>query len=71
MTRGKAVNNVTRLERLWTVDDVSDYLGVPVTTLYQWRSKGYGPVGRRIGRYVRYRPDDVRSWVESLETEVA
>ncbi|WP_420852687.1 helix-turn-helix transcriptional regulator [Saccharomonospora piscinae] len=62
---------MTRLERLWTVDDVSDYLGVPVTTLYQWRSKGYGPVGRRIGRYVRYRPDDVRSWVESLETEVA
>lgn len=52
-------------ERLWTVDDVSAYLGVPKQTLYQWRTRGYGPRGCRIGKHVRYNPDDVRSWVDS------
>ena len=50
-------------DRLWTIQDVAHYLGVPVQTLYQWRSRGYGPKGVRIGRHVRYRADDVRSWV--------
>lgn len=50
--------------RLWTVDDVSGYLGVPVNTLYQWRTKGYGPKGARMGKYLRYRPEDVAAWVD-------
>jgi DNA-binding transcriptional MerR regulator len=50
--------------KLWTVNDLSDYLGVPINTLYQWRTKGYGPTGRRMGKYVRYRPEDVTTWVE-------
>lgn len=25
-------------KRLWTVKDVAEYLGVPVGTLYDWRS---------------------------------
>lgn len=53
-------------ERLWTVKDVSEYLGVPVQTLYTWRCQGYGPEGKRVGRYVRYRAEDVRRWFESL-----
>jgi hypothetical protein len=31
--------------KLWTINDVSDHLGIPVNTLYQWRTKGYGPPG--------------------------
>ena len=54
--------------RLWTVEDVSAFLGVPVKTLYQWRTKGYGPAGMRIGRYVRYRREDVMAWVAGRET---
>jgi excisionase family DNA binding protein len=50
--------------KLLSVEDVADYLGVPKNTLYQWRTKGYGPAGRRIGKYVRYRSEDVDSWVE-------
>ncbi|MBB5920171.1 DNA-binding transcriptional MerR regulator [Actinoalloteichus hoggarensis] len=61
----------TRLEPLWTVDDVSTYLGIPVHTLYGWRAKNYGPPARRIGKYLRYRPDDVRQWVDALDTEAA
>ena len=55
-------------DRLWTPEDVSAYLGgVPVTTLYQWRYKGTGPKGRRVGRHLRYKPEDVRAWVEKQE----
>ncbi|MFE0027687.1 helix-turn-helix transcriptional regulator [Amycolatopsis sp. NPDC059021] len=63
--------SASRISRLWTVEDVSKYLGIPVPTLYQWRSKGYGPAGRRMGRYVRYRPEDVQSWVDRLSGDVA
>lgn len=54
--------------RLWTVEDVSVFLGVPVKTLYQWRTKGYGPKGVRIGKYVRYRSEDVLAWVTDRDT---
>lgn len=50
-------------DRLWSVKDVSRYLGVPVATLYAWRSEGRGPASRRVGKYVRYLPEDVRRWV--------
>ena len=58
-------------DRLWSVQDVSDYLGVSVETLYGWRSDGTGPPGRRMGKRLRYRPADVREWVASLPTGVA
>ncbi|NKQ57575.1 helix-turn-helix domain-containing protein [Amycolatopsis sp. K13G38] len=50
--------------KLLTIDDLADYLGIPKGTLYQWRTKGYGPQGRRVGKYVRYRPEDVDAWIE-------
>lgn len=46
----------------WSIEDVSTYLGVPVNTLYQWRTHDYGPVGVRVGRYIRYDPADVVAW---------
>ena len=51
-----------RIERLWTVDDVSAYLGVPVRTLYQWRWRRQGPPVKKIGRHLRYDPRAVRAW---------
>jgi predicted DNA-binding transcriptional regulator AlpA len=50
-------------DRLWSIEDVSYYLGVPVGTLYYWRCRGQGPSSSRLGRHVRYRADDVRAWV--------
>ncbi|GAA2409987.1 hypothetical protein GCM10010404_79960 [Nonomuraea africana] len=50
-------------DSLWDVDDVSRYLRVPVATLYQWRYLGKGPKGCKIGRHVRYLPEDVYAWV--------
>ncbi len=59
------------MDKLWSVKELSVYLGVPVATLYQWRSRGYGPPGRRLGKHVRYVPDQVQDWVRSMSTEVA
>lgn len=58
-------------DKLWSVQDLADYLGVPVPTLYQWRSKRYGPIGLRVGKHIRYRPADVERWLTSLRREVA
>ncbi|HYJ56061.1 MAG TPA: helix-turn-helix domain-containing protein [Mycobacterium sp.] len=58
-------------DRLWSVRDVSEYLGIPVQTLYAWRSAATGPPGRLVGRRLRYRPQDVRDWVAGLSTEIA
>jgi predicted DNA-binding transcriptional regulator AlpA len=55
------------MSRLWTIDDVSEFLGIPVKTLYQWRTKQYGPKGKRVGRYVRYKPEDVMAWVDAAD----
>jgi len=51
------------MTKLMTIHDLSDYLGIPVNTLYQWRTKHYGPRGVRMGKYVRYRPQDVETWL--------
>jgi excisionase family DNA binding protein len=57
-------------DRLWSVQEVSAYLGVPVHSIYTLRSAGTGPAGRLIGRRLRFRPQDVRDWVASLSTSV-
>lgn len=63
---GKAMTIETETaERLWTIEDVSAYLVVPVGTLYQWRVRGEGPPCRRLGKHLRYEPAVVRAWFSS------
>ncbi|TDC22084.1 DNA-binding protein [Micromonospora sp. 15K316] len=52
------------IERLWTVQEVSAFLGVPVGTLYQWRYRRTGPRAARVGRHLRYDPADLRAWLD-------
>jgi len=51
-------------ENLMSLDDVADYLGVPVRTVYAWRATSKGPRGFRVGKYVRYKAADVDAWLE-------
>ncbi|MER5823029.1 helix-turn-helix domain-containing protein [Streptomyces mirabilis] len=54
-------------EQYLTPEDLVTMLRLPsVETVYQWRRKGIGPRGFRVGRYLRFDPGDVRAWVESL-----
>ncbi len=50
---------------LGTTPEVAAYLGVPIQTMHTWRTKGVGPRGIRVGKYVRYRWSDVDAWLES------
>ena len=53
---------------LLTVDEVSEWLRVPVSTLNLWRSKGrgHGLAFVKLGqRYVRYRRSDVEAYLKA------
>jgi len=56
-------------DRLLTIEDLAEYLGVPVATLYAWRYRRQGPPGFRVGRYVRFRRSDVEAWIEDRITQ--
>jgi excisionase family DNA binding protein len=56
---------MTPRDRLLTVHDLAVYLGVPPTTLYQWRYRREGPRGFRVGRHIRYQWTDVAEWIEN------
>jgi len=51
------------LQELWTVQQVSAFLHVPVGTLYQWRHKSVGPNAYRAGKRLLYDAADVRRWL--------
>ncbi len=53
---------------LWSIEETSEYLRIPVNTLYQWRATGSGPKAYKLGKHLRYDPADIRAW---LETKVA
>lgn len=50
---------------LMTPEEVAEYLAIPVSTLYQWRTKGHGPVAVRLGRHLRWRRTEVDLWLDN------
>ena len=51
--------------RLWGVEQVAEYLDVTVHAIYKWRVRGLGPPAAKVGRQLRYDPEDIRAWLES------
>ena len=45
-------------ESYWSPEFLAQTLGIPLRTVYNWRSKGEGPRAFKIGRHVRYRPSE-------------
>ena len=53
-----------------SIEELSEYLGVPIRTLYDWRQAGRGPCAVHIGRQIRYFTSDVVEWLrENREVE--
>jgi Helix-turn-helix domain len=53
---------------LMTEDEVSSWLNVSVAALRRWRLQKRGPVFIKVGSLVRYRPEDLESWLAALPT---
>ena len=46
--------------------DVARIAGVSVALVRRWRVHGRGPNYLKIGTCVRYRPEDLVAWIETL-----
>lgn len=53
------------MTEFFSPDELADFLGIPVKSVYQWRHRGTGPVGIKVGRHVRYRRRDVDAWLDA------
>lgn len=45
------------------IEELTEYLDLPVKTLYKWRQEGVAPASVRVGRHVRYFVSDVQDWL--------
>jgi predicted DNA-binding transcriptional regulator AlpA len=45
-----------------TLDELAERYQVPVATVRYWRNRGTGPKAVKIGRYLRFRIEDVLTW---------
>ncbi|MEU6705770.1 helix-turn-helix transcriptional regulator [Streptomyces wuyuanensis] len=50
---------------LATAQEVADYLGVPLATVYVWSCRGGGPRLIKVGRHLRARWSDVEAWLDA------
>lgn len=51
-----------------TLAETADLLRIPTATLYKWREQGRGPVGRKVGKYIRYERQAVLEWLRQQPT---
>lgn len=66
---GPLSSNSPGYDPLLSVDQVSDWLGIPKGTLYQWRSRCQGPRAIKIGNGIRYRRSEIETYLD-LHTDV-
>ena len=51
-------------DRLLTINEVADWIGVSVSTLYQHSYQSKGPNRLKIGNALRYKPCCVAAWID-------
>ncbi|HEY0888668.1 MAG TPA: helix-turn-helix domain-containing protein [Nocardioides sp.] len=53
-------------------EELAEYLGIPLPSVYAMNSRGTGPRRIKVGKHVRYRKADVDRWLDehSIEPEV-
>jgi predicted DNA-binding transcriptional regulator AlpA len=56
------------LESLLNEFDVARITGLSVASVRRWRLLRQGPKALKIGAAVRYKPEDVKSWLDSRPT---
>lgn len=56
------------MNALLTEQDVASRLHVSLASVRRWRLERRGPQFIKVGALVRYRPDDLETWLASLPT---
>lgn len=64
-TQAKTSAAVDTIERHLSPKELAERHGVPVSTVYHWRTYNKGPRALRVGKHLRYRIEDVLAWEES------
>ena len=54
------------LEPLLNINELADYLGVPVSTIYDWRTNGKGPRAYRFGKRIMFGVTDIHAWMDTM-----
>ena len=50
--------------RLLDIGELAAHLGVPVSAVYDWRTRSLGPRAYRFGKHLKFAVSDVRIWIE-------
>ncbi|WP_067902762.1 helix-turn-helix domain-containing protein [Nocardia vaccinii] len=58
-------------ENCWDIGDVAQFFKVTPDTVREWRRNGYGPPARRVGRHLRWVPEEVSDWFRDLPMDNA
>ncbi len=53
---------------LWDEGTFAEQAKISKSHIQKMRVRGEGPVYRKIGRLVRYRPEDVQAWLDAQAT---
>jgi excisionase family DNA binding protein len=62
---GNGIGNHLARASLLSVKELAEMLQVPVRTIYDWRYRGLGPTSIRLGRHVRYEPNEIERWLNT------
>ena len=55
--------NSKKPEDMITVEELSEWLKVPITTIYEWTASDKIP-SYKIGKYRRFDPSEIRLWIK-------
>lgn len=55
-------NSPLFFEKLWTVEELSEYLNVRVKTIYDWVHRRSIPY-QKVNRALRFRPSAIEAWL--------
>ena len=64
---GKSVHKEVE-KGFWSVDELCQYLNIKKSTVYALAQSGSIPF-YRVGRLIRFKPDDVQAWVEGHRSD--
>ncbi len=51
------------MDRLLTIEELAEYLGVQIQTIYKWTHQGCIPF-TKVGKLLRFREGDIARWLE-------